>query len=259
MADNINRYTYIINDSVEFSPQLNELKSLISEEDSVTLNAPVSGCLELLLIKHDQVVTQADFFNDVWEKNGTYVTLGTFYQNISLLRKSLKMVGLGDDVVITIPRKGLSVTKRTRIKKKISDEYIQEVQDEEGEKGEDCEENKTKKTSRLKVFITYVVLFILGAMPLLTINVNKNIIVTSLSRLPNDGDCKTYYFGITKKDKVLRALEDIRPDCSLWKYVYVNVHPYLPEASIVQCDQEINRARKVNCLIKSKIGNTNEY
>jgi DNA-binding winged helix-turn-helix (wHTH) protein len=39
------------------------------------------------------------------------VAENTFYQNISILRKSLRLVGLTDDIIVTIRRKGFSLAE----------------------------------------------------------------------------------------------------------------------------------------------------
>ncbi|MDQ1215026.1 winged helix-turn-helix domain-containing protein [Pantoea anthophila] len=60
----------------------------------------------------------------VWEKNGMLVSPNTFYQNISILRKGLKKVGLHDDPVVTIPRVGLTLASGTDIKKRSSEHLV---------------------------------------------------------------------------------------------------------------------------------------
>lgn len=97
----------IINDIVVFEPDKNRLISLKDyPERSITLHTPVSACLLLLLQHSHQPVTQKYLFNEVWEKNGVIVSTNAIYQSIALIRKSLRAVGLDEEIIITLPRIG---------------------------------------------------------------------------------------------------------------------------------------------------------
>lgn len=51
----------------------------------------------------------------VWQSRGIVVSQNTFYQNISLLRKSLKKSGLSADIIVTVRSKGFIVPADTRV------------------------------------------------------------------------------------------------------------------------------------------------
>ncbi|SFO51878.1 DNA-binding winged helix-turn-helix (wHTH) domain-containing protein [Candidatus Pantoea varia] len=112
---------YIINGFIEFHPAASTLSNLNDPEKVVVLNSPASRCLLLLLQKSNEIVTQHEFMKTVWEKNGMLITPNTFYQNISLLRKGLKKVGMLEDPIMTIPRVGLTLASGTLIKKRSSE------------------------------------------------------------------------------------------------------------------------------------------
>ena len=48
--------------------------------------------------------------NEVWRKHGMEVTVNTLYQNISILRKTLKRVGIDENIIITVPKKGITLS-----------------------------------------------------------------------------------------------------------------------------------------------------
>lgn len=50
--------------------------------------------------------------NEVWRKHGMEVTVNTLYQNISILRKTLKRVGVDENIIITVPKKGITLSAR---------------------------------------------------------------------------------------------------------------------------------------------------
>ena len=115
---------YIINGFIEFHPAASTLRNLNDPEKVVVLNSPAGRCLLLLIQRIDTIVTQQEFMETVWEKNGMLVSPNTFYQNISILRKGLKKIGLPEDPVMTIPRVGLTLASGTQIKKRCSENLV---------------------------------------------------------------------------------------------------------------------------------------
>ncbi len=99
--------TYTINGIITFIPQRGALILIADETKTVSLNMPASRCL-LLLIKQDgKTVARETFFEEVWIKHGSQVTSNGFYQNISLLRRAFKELGMEGDIIITLPRVGV--------------------------------------------------------------------------------------------------------------------------------------------------------
>lgn len=98
---------FLINDTILFVP---EQYSLYRREaypaGRITLHAPASDCL-LLLVQHAlQPVTQKMLFEQVWEKRGTVVSTNTLYQSIASVRKGLKAAGLNEEAILTLPKQG---------------------------------------------------------------------------------------------------------------------------------------------------------
>lgn len=98
---------FLINNAILFIP---EQYSLYRRESypagRITLHAPASDCL-LLLIQHtQQPVTQKMLFEQVWEKRGAVVSINTLYQSIASVRKGLKAAGLNEEAVLTLPKQG---------------------------------------------------------------------------------------------------------------------------------------------------------
>lgn len=79
----------------------------------MTLNSPVSHCLELLLNEYPRLVRHSDFFDFVWPDAKDVLLSNALYQNISLLRKGLKTFGDSyGDMVITVPRQGFKLNAK---------------------------------------------------------------------------------------------------------------------------------------------------
>lgn len=106
----------IINEIVVFEPDKNRLTPLTNfPSGSITLHAPVSACLFLLLQNNHQPVTQKFLLSEVWEKNGTIVTTNAIYQSIALIRKSLRAAGLDEELIITLPKIGFKADALLKI------------------------------------------------------------------------------------------------------------------------------------------------
>lgn len=110
----LNEY-YIINDEVIYFPHENKLSPVGDDGQKISINAPVGRCLHLLIDNKGSVVSRDDFLEAVWNRNGSFVSQNTFYQNISLLRKSLKTAGLTEDVIVTVRRKGFALSKNVKV------------------------------------------------------------------------------------------------------------------------------------------------
>ncbi len=100
--------SYLINNVVIFHSEEHRLVPVKGHNGiEASLNIPASRCLLLLIERENTIVSKEDFFDKAWEQRGTYVTANTFYQNISLLRKALKSVGLPEEIIKTVPKRGL--------------------------------------------------------------------------------------------------------------------------------------------------------
>lgn len=99
--------TYTINGRITFIPQRGALILIADETKTVSLNMPASRCLLLLIQQDGNTVARETFFEEVWIKHGSQVTSNGFYQNISLLRRAFKELGMEGDIIITQPRVGV--------------------------------------------------------------------------------------------------------------------------------------------------------
>lgn len=106
---------YIINDEVIFDTNMNMLQPLGKKGEGVSLNAPTARCLQLLLESSNRVVSREEFLDSVWKTRGIVVSQNTFYQNISLLRKSLVKAGLSQDIIITVRQRGFVISSNVHI------------------------------------------------------------------------------------------------------------------------------------------------
>lgn len=106
--------TYIIENCVIYTPSTHTLHS--SENGNhVTLAIPASLCLNMLIQKKGEIITQTELLYRVWAERGMNVTTNTLYQNISLLRKSLRSLNLSKLIIQTIPKRGFMISNEISI------------------------------------------------------------------------------------------------------------------------------------------------
>lgn len=98
--------TIQLDDKVVYEPATHSLYKMGDRQSQVTLAIPASLCFLVLLQNKGNVVTHDEMLSFAWGARGITVSSNTVYQNLSLLRKSLESVGLPDDVIKTIPKRG---------------------------------------------------------------------------------------------------------------------------------------------------------
>jgi len=101
---------YLINEHVIFDSDANCLFSVSSPSVKVSLHTPASQCLLLLVQNKGEVLNQKFLFENIWGKNGAFVSANALYQNIAIVRKCLKSAGIEQDIVQTIPKIGIKFT-----------------------------------------------------------------------------------------------------------------------------------------------------
>ncbi|MGL5384877.1 MAG: winged helix-turn-helix domain-containing protein [Enterobacterales bacterium] len=116
---------YLINRTARFTPETCTLSIQGKQETDFVLNTPAAACLVLLLQRRGEIVGKEEFYKTVWHEKGNYVTANTFYQNISLIRKGFKAVGLEPGWVETVPGKGIRLGRALNVILK-SDSYNDE-------------------------------------------------------------------------------------------------------------------------------------
>lgn len=121
---------YMIDNKVLFIPYKKKL--MVVKDNSISktifINAPASRCLLLLLTNPQKIISRKDFIEEVWSRQGIVVAQNTYYQNISLLRKALRQAGLSEDFIVTVPHKGLTITRKIEVKEvEKEDEFIRNI------------------------------------------------------------------------------------------------------------------------------------
>lgn len=105
---------YRINGQVDYDPQNHTLRHSLTKAE-VTLFAPASRCLLLLIEKQNTIIKQQELMFIGWEMHGLSVSPNAFYQNIANIRRAFNELLPGQEVITTIKRVGLLINNEVNI------------------------------------------------------------------------------------------------------------------------------------------------
>ncbi|WP_411751942.1 winged helix-turn-helix domain-containing protein [Serratia sp. (in: enterobacteria)] len=105
----------ILNHHVIYDKSSGSLTDIGKKHDEIVLTTPANNCLQILLKNKPEITTQKELFEEVWEKYGIPINTNTLYQNIAMIRKAFRQLGLEEDIIITIPRRGMLVADTVEI------------------------------------------------------------------------------------------------------------------------------------------------
>jgi DNA-binding winged helix-turn-helix (wHTH) protein len=246
-------FYYLIDNSIEFRPEESLLYSRKNGE-RVTLFVAASRCLQLLLNQQGKLVSQQELFDIGWNKSGIGVSSNTYYQNILMLRKGLKLAGCDQTVIRTVPRQGLTISLSVAVEK-IAGEAPplpaeSEIVPEESMPDPSLTASKKKWRSQGSLWVTLSVLSCMGM--LLYILWGHWVQEKLFSNYKYAGtieQCSVYlYDRATSLNTYLQFIAHNKIDCTQQKYVYFTTHPLLPRASVIHCDHAYAPGVKNKCI-----------
>jgi DNA-binding winged helix-turn-helix (wHTH) protein len=105
----------ILNHHVIYDKNSGSLMDIGKKYDEIILTTPANNCLQILLKNKPEITTQKELFEEVWEKYGIPINPNTLYQNIAMIRRAFRQLGIEEDVIVTIPRRGMLVADTVEI------------------------------------------------------------------------------------------------------------------------------------------------
>lgn len=262
---------YVLNASIEFSPQENQLSAYQTDNLAINLNAPVSRCLELLIERRYSLVPQQEFYAYVWGDQGAQVPVSTLYQNIALLRKALKAFkDAGEKIVNTVPKQGFSLHADVTVLEiegasmevtlAHSPTITTEIASTETPLDEKTEPltalpaPKRVHTVRIRSQLLFVtgIIFLLGLMILQLVLWGYPSYENYLSKYTKKGtvaECHIYANHEAADMAIItRSLEDSQIDCTKRAYIYITSFEYGTNTSLLSCDRPLDAATSPECF-----------
>lgn len=237
---------FLINGTVLFEPELRRLCPLSGyPERAVLLHGPVSECLLQLLEHNGEVLTQRYLFSSVWERQGAIVTTNALYQTIASIRKALKMAGLADNVVQTVPKVGFKLV--AQIKSGTLDSFIlPALAVPESQPPEPYLPTSCISESRFRFFsvkIAYgaaAALFLLSCMVLYQQRYEEQSGFEKYQPIGNVAGCEVYssWHDKIKSQRIYSALSERYPiQCNTGGVAYMTLNHYQNGTSVIVCDK----------------------
>lgn len=269
---------YILNATIEFSPEERQLSVCGTHNPVVKLNAPVSRCLELLIERRYSLVPQQVFYTYVWGDDGAQVTANTLYQNIGLLRKALKTLTVGgDNIVTTVPKKGFALAPQVTVQEISEDDPVEVLSSvslvgnvDAGKTVHDVlapnakrvalklEHARNKKGMLIILFVFVLILssgvifqLIQWGVPSSTAYLSKFQHKTTVS------DCQVFTNHVVKNiDRVKENIAASQIDCAKVPYVYMTGYQYSHIVSLLSCEQPLGGTTVPKCSVNTIVRNT---
>lgn len=235
--------SYVINDAVIFYPDEHRLVKKDDPSVDILLNIPASRCLALLIEREGDLITQKEFFAEVWESQGTYVTQNTFYQNISLLRKALKSAGLVDNPIKTVLKRGMTLAETINVTTLEDPSQVASM-----EKNFPDRPPSIKNTWLIPVTlkIKWLYLLLLALFTLFSLGYyqekQSNIdLFASYKRYGEINDCQIMIPDEVATTDIYTSFLKSKPiSCQGKSIVYLTADREVPHISMIQCTQDIH-------------------
>lgn len=260
---------YFIGEAVIFEPQE---KKLSGNKKSVILSASATYSLTLLIEKKGELVKHDDFYEYVWRKYGMEPTAASLYQNISRLRGALKEVGVKEDVIRTMARRGFIIPGKLHIvmERKPSIEgkdpdvesdlnvpvqnlgkiiHTQQVDVHEKSTTQDTDENVEKKSEYLVKYKNRII----GSCLLLTLVVVTFFFLSSMPASPykyrfSRDDCRFFLKTNSHDPRTIVAFSrNLSLNCTEKRYVYMTYYQASDRVSVFTCLKPLSFFRRSYC------------
>lgn len=255
LRDINNVTTYIIEEDIFFIPSSNKLMTSKGNVE-ITLLSAASAILQILIDRQGQLVSKNELVYVGWEIHGLHVSDNTFYQNILTLRRGIRKCGIAQDIIKTIPRKGLVISSSVKIsevknKKSVANEnsknYISILKKR-------CEIFLKRKVffcwlckiANKKIILAYTICSILG----LFFGFYSSTPTSYLSHyhyVDLINNCQlNIENNISNGEDVENFMKKSNIYCMNNESIYYATYRYIPRASIIKCESSIKNNN--NCI-----------
>lgn len=97
---------YFINQIIHFDSINGLLKLIDNDNSTIQLSRPGSRLLTELITHCGNTMTREELLQLVWEEHGLRPSGSNLSNHISLLRKTFSQLGINENIIITVPKKG---------------------------------------------------------------------------------------------------------------------------------------------------------
>lgn len=105
---------YIFEDTIRFDA-LDRSLTHLETKDNISLATSVSVLLEYFIKNQGAVIARDTLLDDIFKKNELVDSDSNLSQNISMLRKGFRDLGVDKDILVTKPRIGLLLPEDVKV------------------------------------------------------------------------------------------------------------------------------------------------
>lgn len=113
---------YKFNDTVIFDADAGTLGPSNLSDDPIPISNPTKRLLLLLMAHHGEPVNREVIFKKVWDDYGMISSNNNLNQCVSKLRRVLKVMGIDDEVIATVPKLGFMLRQELLIESSQEDD-----------------------------------------------------------------------------------------------------------------------------------------
>lgn len=256
-------YIYTIGEHLVFNPKENKVINRVNKKQT-TLYLTCSRCLSILLDNKDSVVSQKDILEFTWPDNHRDVSYNTFYQCVLNLRKAFLQIDFMEKIIITVPKKGLTIAPSLMISKVENNHVssivtylesglaiinsVNETDTENHEKSliTNSVVNKKDKSFAILILLATLVLVVTGSS---YYYLNDNFFKNYTEYSSHNNNCHIYInyneSSTTKSEDFLEHEKDI---CKDNRYVYLTLYQNTKRVSAIACKRRINYLTNNSCV-----------
>ncbi|HDW8098804.1 TPA: winged helix-turn-helix domain-containing protein [Escherichia coli] len=272
---------FLIGETIVFDP---DRRIIYSENQTVRLHSSCVYCLELLIEHQGEIVEHEAFYEYVWRRFGMEVGPNALYQSISMLRKALSTCGTPDNIILTAPRRGFSLSQEMHI----SCDNLQEAMDEqssdwlngsdkmnethgenlmkemwgaipsESEMMEISSEYVRDKQCRKRKIDSSIFYYILILLTILSLIVPVYLVFLSdgehYSKRFEFNGCYVYSRDASNDNNTMDIVLKTGIKCEDRRYVYVTYFQGGDRESLIQCRKPLSTFSLPNCISYYNIG-----
>lgn len=236
---------FIIDDKFIFQPRRRELRRLDNGQ-SVILHTTASQCLLVLLSNQGRIMTRDELIAHAWGESALeFVSSNTFYQTISVLRKSLATIGCRE-IIMTIPRKGLVIEPNVVIHSEGRNRISVDT-DEEEERCNPVKEKESITNSPVTMKKRNRSLVLLGisiAISIILVFVGYSLLFSERKddpfasyQLYTFKQCRIYYSGPANEAFEPSLTQQFGIDCDEGsKTLFVSIDAFTRRKSVITCE-----------------------
>lgn len=258
----------IFNNKVVFDFNACCLYEANNEGNRVSLTTPSRDCLAIITLNSPNTTSQQVLFEQVWEQHGIPVNVNTLYQHISMIRRAFRQLGMNDDVIVTIPRRGMCLAaglhvaalaggkqvpcierlgQPGRVIEKAPDIILQPAAEVDNQQYPE----KAPADARGPSIINWLLIALLTLSVALIATVlmayffsTKNGRFHDYHHAMKVNGCDIYLYKkeiAWSRDKISDALAEAGKTCSQSERVYISYFNTLPRVSLISCNGDILR------------------